>query len=251
MRIIIGRDYYDSALAHGRDDAVVFVREKDTRWTNDEAKRNGFREPDLSVKFVRLDGEPVVQPLYASHHRYRAFEHDRQSHYFDPVAAYFCGKLYRGLRVETRNHDRPYGESFHHFWKLDALEAWLRERQHGWQDGEVYAWLRTQPTGLATYFDPQPVRKEQHEFLYGNRITVLTYVPKVNEEKPWRVNGDNLKSLEFFRAMDPYAAFQEISMWVANLAQPGREMVEIADDRVKIHKAGFDPKTSFRKAKQS
>jgi len=67
------------------------------------------------------------------------------------------------------------------------------------------------------------------------------------KEGVWRINGDDLKDLEFFRAVDAFSLFQKISQWVGGtIAGSGNPMVEIVDDKIKAHKHGFD-KWSFRK----
>jgi hypothetical protein len=48
--------------------------------------------------------------------------------------------------------------------------------------------------------------------------------------------------------MDPFTLFQELSMFVGNLPQPGPPMVQITDPDIKIAKHGFD-KWSFRRHK--
>jgi hypothetical protein len=55
-----------------------------------------------------------------------------------------------------------------------------------------------------------------------------------------------LKDVEFFRIFDPYQAFQELTMYLSNIAEPRKPIPHISDeDMVSIK--GFDDKTSFRK----
>lgn len=56
----------------------------------------------------------------------------------------------------------------------------------------------------------------------------------------------NLKDLEFYRIFDPYQAFQEISMFLGNMAKPDKKIPEVSNEDM-IEAKGFDKKFSFRK----
>jgi hypothetical protein len=60
--------------------------------------------------------------------------------------------------------------------------------------------------------------------------------------------NDCLKDVEFYRVFDPYSAYQEIEMFLNNLAIPQKDMPKIPD-RENILSHGFDDKLSFRKEK--
>jgi hypothetical protein len=62
------------------------------------------------------------------------------------------------------------------------------------------------------------------------------------------VNLDILGPAEFFKVQDPFTTFQDIAQFVGGvLASQGNDMAEIGN-LDKVRKAGFDTKTSFRKA---
>ncbi len=54
-----------------------------------------------------------------------------------------------------------------------------------------------------------------------------------------------LRPLNFAKVKDPYTAFQEIAMWVSNLAAPQKDM-PIISNKMKIATHGFD-EWSFRR----
>jgi hypothetical protein len=56
-----------------------------------------------------------------------------------------------------------------------------------------------------------------------------------------------LKEIQFYKVYDAFSAFQEISMFVGNIARPDRNNVEISDED-QIAEKGFN-KFSFRKPK--
>jgi hypothetical protein len=56
-----------------------------------------------------------------------------------------------------------------------------------------------------------------------------------------------LKRLGFAKALDPYTAFQELSMWIGGvLGGTSPEIVTIKDDKTLIEGHGFDNRFSFR-----
>ena len=57
-----------------------------------------------------------------------------------------------------------------------------------------------------------------------------------------------LREAEFYRIKDAYTAFQELSMYLSNQAQPRKPIPEM-DDQTKAEQHGFD-KFSFRKDKK-
>jgi hypothetical protein len=70
-----------------------------------------------------------------------------------------------------------------------------------------------------------------------------------NLYQPLFTLNPNLKELQFPKYKDAYSAFQEIQGYISGiLGAADRPTIELSD-RSKILKAGFDPKTSFRKGK--
>lgn len=67
-----------------------------------------------------------------------------------------------------------------------------------------------------------------------------------NFHGPQVVINPQLSDVEFFRCLEPYQAYQEISMFLGNLAAPERKTVVI-EDKYRIEQHGFDLKQSFRK----
>lgn len=64
----------------------------------------------------------------------------------------------------------------------------------------------------------------------------------------WKVTwNDLLNQFEFYRVFGPYQAFQELEMYLNNLARPMKPMPVIPDE-LKIQTHGFN-KYSFRKVR--
>lgn len=256
MRLIGGKDYYDSALAFGQDKEIVFVRPKESYRKNDKSFHN------FDCHFLaRIDGKDGNLPSHM-----RSYNHDRWRYnfmmagglifYFIPVEVYFCGKRYGGFRMQQ--HDPQYRLSLEdakkratYIWNVETLESILENAGY-YLDDKSYGRRDVEP-----HFTHQP---KTLDWLVKNRITIATYNPNQNpyhdggigyirtdQREKWRLDGDDLGTMQFAKVMPPYQAMQELSMWVGStLPRPGPEMVTITDDKVKLTKHGMD-KWSFRK----
>lgn len=262
MRLIVGRDYYDNALAYGRDDAVTFVRSREDMRTNDQAAHGlSLLTPFIEFGIILSD---FTQPRY-NKHRYRndinyfsVVEHrngyDTTINYsIRPIKVVFCGKEYNGVKVTDFS---VYKSASHYFWTLDSLQEWLSKYNLVVKEGVNHSYMYSYGSNKINsveYFTPRAVSSQTLDKLIENKITIVTYdwdpTPfHVNNTTPWQVNGDNLKEIGFYKIIDAFTAFQEISMWVGGvLPASSNKMVEISNSD-KIHKHGFD-KFSFRKAK--
>jgi hypothetical protein len=140
-------------------------------------------------------------------------------------------------------------------WSKQDLYAWFERyklRPEIWSFTSFKNKDQYAEAALDRYFTPNEVGKDSLAWLIQNKITVLTYNPQVNGDSKWRINGDDLKDFHFYKVVDPFTLFQEISMWVGGIL-PGsaNPMVQITDDTIKVAKHGFDPKWSFRKQGKS
>lgn len=244
MRIIGGRDYYDSALAYGHDTHTTYVRGSGLLPWGDAV--------DLGIEAA----EPVVSLLPPGW--------DRAEYLFDPVNDAFtsavlrgvhfqhnyttvlaCGRRFQGIRLAAWRHE-PADGTVHYAWSRARLDAWAAE--HG---------LRAVPlrnaAELDAWFAPTPVADAVLHAMVARRWTVLVNDPHGSwyegSHAAWKVDQPVLKEVEFFRAVPPNVMFQEIDMWVGGrLASAGAEMAQVSDE-VRLAKHGMD-RTSFRRPKR-
>lgn len=239
MRIISkDRDYYDSAMAHGQDLTAVFHRARleidiDLPENLKEAVKVGFHYPTQRNRL----GEFFVFPFVIA----------------------FCGKLYRGIRVEERGtrrpeHDGVAGTPTHCFYDLDKYLAYCE--QHKFNVAEsLYFWqednLKKRLDAMKRFFGKQG-SEEATSWLIEHKIVTMSIVHPYQERSTTRKEdaaftiNDTLKQFEFAKVFDPYAAYQEVDMFVSGTLPQSTVMpIDISDaDRAKQH--GFD-KWSFRK----
>jgi hypothetical protein len=274
LRIITGRDYYDVGLGVGQDDRIVFVRKKDAWLTRDRAAAVGIGLPQARLEVLPgKDGSPRGGRIWSG----MGLPAGRQrpivgpsgfSYAFAPVSVILRGRRRNGMRMLAAGPGNLKGKpgcpvsrsEIRHFWSWEALlecaaaeeisvrwrhPSGFRRRAPDMRAGEQDA------SGAADYFAERRVPPVAMDFLVSEGITLLTWGSGAGQpdgpKDDWRVDGDDLKDMEFYRVLDPFQAYQEIAQWVGGVL-PGRgaPIVEITDSGVLAAKHGFD-RWSFRK----
>ena len=264
MRIIGGKDYYDSAVAYGIDPGVVFVRNSQSL-TNGQMEKIGAPVGNY-VKIYTRKEYFSSKPKWAkksmaigSSSEMSSATLDGTRYYFENMPVIFCGKAYAGLRIAESSYSRASNETF--IWTLDKLVKWCDDRDL-YYDFEIPYWESKRSN--STPFSPCSLREDTVQTLIDLRLSIVTkqsngfypgYSKKdridwLERESGWYGNCDGLGDINFQSVVDPYTAFQELSMWVGGTlsSSNGPNTVTITDDKVKIAKHGFD-QSSFRKPK--
>jgi hypothetical protein len=114
MRIIGGHDYYDSALAYGQDNDVVFLREH-TEISDDQCPLyNGFR------------GDILVGHYWRSPHlSIRDSARGVIDLHLLPVSIYVAGVHHGGIKVIERDT----GIKVEVFWDYEKFESWVTTQE--------------------------------------------------------------------------------------------------------------------------
>jgi len=239
-------DYYDTVQATGQDQTLVYRRTRKEVWLD----RETFPFPVFGGRFLPFYGRRLTAPFLAV---------------VQSVIG-FCGKIHLLLQLSHQRQHEPHPKTALCYSLTDVdefVEAHFR-RHHV----EGYRW---KPRGLRRFADrcwPMEQRREEFERLfetYASKESAFGSVfldsgcpifvastwwgrrgPRDGCKRQYRiVYNECLNELEFFRVMDTYTAYQEIQMFLGNLAQPNKPIPEIPDkDMVSIK--GFD-KWSFRK----
>jgi hypothetical protein len=155
-----------------------------------------------------------------------------------PLVVYFCGKEYWGVQVLDHTARAP-----QIIWSYRDFCAFMRM---------AYGLVPVENLVPAPRLIKEPEQTPRAEkFLLDRRATVAVWNPYDadslggSQKTVWKVDRSDLHSIKFQSVVDPWQAFQEISMWVANMARPDRPMVKLSDRDV-AKKHGYD-KWSFRK----
>ncbi len=215
MRIIADRkDYYDCVQAHGQDQTLLYVRNPE------EEEIESKKYP-----FPRLYGRSVVGGVDTS--------------------AYiigFCGKIYPVIKLRSTQ-----------CFNLEEVEAFvvanLKPRELKIFRGEArrlfrgWSWYCSKRE-CAKFFEDCKQDQDKHKQMFEDRRCPI-FVARHDEWRKARITYNAmLRPYDFVRVFDPYTAFQEISMFLGNMAMPEKEM-PIVPDELKIYSRGFTDQ-SFR-----
>ena len=254
MRIIGGKDYYDSARAYGADPAHVLVRNHEQFTQHDlpdDFPFEGFAN-QFPVSFGIKN--PIKNPIHNRDLDIR----------LGTVVVFFAGKIYKAIRAETAHpgvlvtpsrYEKP-EYKYSYLWSMQDFEEWFEfNRKHIREDRMTSTkprdWRRLDYEGVAAVAEKvlrvRELTPEQMKWVVDNKVSIITgeYFSR-SDNTNWTINSDFLGDYEFARVLDPYTAFQELAMWVGGIL-PGNEnpMVSISDeDRASKH--GMD-KWSFRR----
>ena len=231
MRIISKfQDYYDSGLAYGIDSNVVYVREQEEL----------SRTPDTSNENTR---DRKMLTSWRTNRYFYEIDDKRERSYRN-VFLTFCGKRYLGIECESHMPLLPFRERhggylydpdtrFDYYWSSEAADA----------VSKLDRWVYHGEGVDDNVWGPQDDDWANYE--YG--------APVVLERPTWRcvevIRNPSLKELDFKEVMDPYTAFQEISMYLAGPLS-GWEDPDLSPEPTgaeKMTNKGMDPVYGFRK----
>jgi len=168
----------------------------------------------------------------------------------------FCGKVYGVLTLYQFETEE---QTICH--TLEAVDAFMEAR--GKKDDLDDYYGQGKPKRRFSYNRARILRKDIEKFFdnyagardkyhelfieHQSPVFVAKYLGSGQDSTiTW---NDCLRSVEFFRVFDPYTAFQEIAMFMANLAVPLKEIPAVSNCDM-IEAKGFDKKWSFRKEPQ-
>jgi hypothetical protein len=235
-------DFYDGCFAFDQDRSVVYLRTP-IMYSCKSSDRPNLPPllSQLAGQFDRLrDGSDTmtwVDKLNAARLPPVLYT-DRVRFGLAPVRIIFCGKYVTAIQVTSTPHNtNPSTTKYYYTAQAavdDLVEAGvLRDRRT-----TIY---RNPVDQITKWFDTNSSRVPDVDWLIANKITCAIWMP----DQSITINGC-LKDVQFFKYMDTYTTFQELSVWMeGTLAYPQNVMEEISDKyRIKAH--GFDEKYGFR-----
>lgn len=229
MRIISKfRDYYDVVQSQGQADDLVFLRNKD---------KELLRSYTLPILRYRIHRSTRIQP---------------SGHIIG-----FCGKLYPVVYMWTwQNWEGRAVEGW--CYNADEARAWVhnhlrKDEVKAYEAGSKKKWWKG--TGgkpeIEEFFQKVDEEQTKHAQLfedYGPIFHIPTHkYDRTNSAVEIEINP-TLKEFEFYRVLDTYSTFQELTMYLGSRARPEKKIPEVSNADM-IEAKGFDRKTSFRKPK--
>lgn len=251
-------DFYDIALAYGQDESLRYVRTRDAK--EDRPPVPHVKFPWSGAFICRQYIIGFCGKLYASLYLTR-FDEDiaYRKNFYTP------GEITLTRIADIRRHQAKTGEPKGEFvLSLDDMDKWVEKNLKKDYIKEYYEavkkgkwWKRTQKplrNQFEEFFEalgqPAPAAVQDVFQKYRVPIFLLDYENYKNVDgkslpHPLILNPC-LKDCEFHRRLDPYSAYQEVAMFVTNIAQP-EPHVPVPSDKDMVEIKGFDKKWSFRK----
>lgn len=266
MRIIGGHDYYDSGLAFGQDENLIFLRNEDRKANEDVIEVElGIHERVCSANLKPQNTNRRSQYYRGGYHRLESLTTKDYNFIVKIAHVVICGTLYNGLHILRQKRSGSYQRDVSHWiWTPDALRQYAAENKLILNEGSRGIAKRSNYEGtrdvvvqtLEEWMTPVKLSSKAIGYLVSNRITIAVKNPTIprgsRDKNTWDIDKEGLKEMEFVKVLDPYTLFQEISMWLGGvLPKNGPQTVEITDNRIKIEKHGFHHPTSFRREKQA
>lgn len=231
MRIISPfHDYYDVVQSQGQDHTLIYQR----------------RERTIT---------PKTYPFPVFHRWWRHYPGD-MSLYQKVIG--FCGKIYpafwlsKGEVKKTAFNIGDVDKFVHDNFNEKQIEGYMQKRHKRWKSGTNKNWPFEQARfKFIEFFDKLDKEKDKYRELFEQeRCPIFVAESRETDRITWKAVGTitfnpRLKDYDFQRAFDPYQAFQEISMFMGNLAEPRKPIPPISDE-IMAEIKGFD-KWSFRK----
>jgi hypothetical protein len=232
MKILGGKDYYDSA-GWGIDPTCIFLRTKEnnplqtkTPFTLPKSIRRDIYDPFVLVPGLAIVGEKII-PFY---------EKRKPAKGWDRVRSYDMCTGTRSARIETD-----------FIYDVDVVCKYT----HTLLPEKSKTRVRTEFINtIHNHMGKKNLTKAQLNWILENKITTLTIRrldPSLTGENPlWmEANAPVLKDIEMYKVLDPATAHMTINSWISGVLSTSPDTV-VLSDKDKIRKAGFDQK-SFRK----
>jgi hypothetical protein len=272
---LIGKqqDYYDSALGHGYDPHVTYVR-KPLVTERDEISDHPIFRPimnkysdEIATSYSHTGWHKLPSAIFEA----KLTKGRTKDINIDPGFIGFCGKIYPfivlswniGAKNIPGSDYVPEHTEERFCYNIDTLENEFSKWNINFKaERDTPQWLKKRGVGRDRDWG-RFTRKNAEDFLIVNENIDLffeignpTFAMYCHENgyrrQNWKIlENPILKDFQFYRVFDAYTAFQELSMFLGGVlggAHP--PMVEISNDDM-ARKKGFGHKYAFRKEPES
>jgi hypothetical protein len=225
MRIISPfHDYYDCVQGQGQDLSLLYLRQP--------------REVQLQ--------EPLFPFITKMCHWRRSADLIHTCYVVG-----FCGKIHSVLGVQSpSDYTTPLMLCYaldevdtfvHKTFKAKLAERYFADaRRNYWRE----TWHYTRRSTLEAFFNESLASRDKYEHIFrDNHCPVFVY--RETRNKYVLTYNGSLRTLQFYRCVEPFTAFQEIQMFLGGMAFPNKPIPEVSD-KIMAAAKGFD-KWSFRK----
>lgn len=256
MKIIPGNihDYYDGCINQlgFSTEGNIFHRSNEEVILNITVKTLSYY-PETKREISEKNNNPLIEIYKKTYGIWDSIFLKNHKCKFNYFSILFCGKIYNGIKIILLEKESEKVVKSEFFYSTDDLfnfftkhEIILREKPTTWKNRNVLNQSPATKKWYEKFFiaeDISDVARENKWVIVSTKIEDISTF--TNRNSTLVLNGE-LKAYQFFKVFDAYSAYQELSMWVDNLAYPGNVMLEVADEyRIAAH--GFDHKYAFKK----
>ena len=277
MKIIKGKDYYDGA-GYGVDETVMFIRDPKVLKVPDVLHMQSFSidhkdkrrfqyprdHPTIFMSYVILAGKayPVVYTYYQSKNKFHIPTNS------DLASLGIPGKTKISIpeffySIDDFKMFHNWDEYYIYGWGLKdksiirAVERYFSEESQP-NSNEVMKWSidNNAVHAFVTEFETRPSKIPPPTFGIDDDKNIIvkrkpwSFEVFMNHENKAIANHDFLKSLQFYKCVDPHTCHMEIANFISGVLPESKPMIELTNND-RIQKAGFDLKKSFRKEPKS
>lgn len=244
------RDYYDSVMATGVDETILYKRKEEEL---------PFEDNDRTIAYVehlrRYNSfSNKLKNLISKKDEFEIFEYPRKRIYLSKYktdaelysgVVMFCGKVYPYLKIVETFSINPFDRIY--VYSVEELEeTLLKITDKEYVDNFLYK-NRVYKYGnfknkIMAYFDELSkidCTDIHNEF---DSPIVLLVGKKI-------IKNPLLREVSFMKVKDPYMAYMEISSFISGVMGGKTPRMIETSDVVRLEAHGFDKKISFRKRK--
>jgi len=242
MRIISKfQDYYDCGLAYGQDENIVFTRhtDKQTDWHKGSSRYWGGGNPNLRPH--KLQRTWVPDRMLRRHNLPKDIrpEYTRygMNQIITPMFLNFCGQRYFFYKVKYETFT---GKKFLRY-------CWTQKEADKYTKVANDRYLSDQHCADDDAWGP----KNDNDINLKYKSPIVIEVPADN--CTYITVNPRLNDYGFSRVLDPYTAFQEISMYLAGPLSPWQDpdLAPEPSGAEKMSSKGMDPRYGFRHRKET
>jgi hypothetical protein len=224
-------DYYDTIQSMGQDRSLVYYRKE--------------REESLAVKYDPTVGK--IRRKYGELGSYCCRVGHRIHLTIEYYVVGFCYQVYP-LFVVVVDDQTNYLEKIKSFcYSLEEVDSVVKENVRE-KEFEMYQskkynniWISGGRECISKLF--LELKSKSYSYIFDeNRSPIFVY-----KQSSISFNT-GLKQYEFYRIFDPYTAYQELNMFMSNMAHPNKPIPTVSDEDM-LQAKGFD-RWSFRKEKK-
>lgn len=232
------KDYYDGVVGSvGMDKTLVYERQvkdrtnalKEFKHSRSGGWRSNDENPFLNVGYADIDREKTKKY--------------KDIHFF---IVGFCGKLYLGWKLYYKVKERDETGTIVDVTKTDIVYGYENVKdlliESCWRGN-----LKDDIDYVMNYDPIEMFRKlKTPVFVHDTDAEVKRDKSYIITSRTKLITNPVLKNYEFYKVVDAFTAFQEISMFIGGVLGIGEKEIIEVEDKYKIGQHGFD-KWSFRK----